>query len=268
MANKPVAKFSNLFAKKSEKELAMKEGGQRLAKIIKELSLLVEPGISSQALEARARYLIKATGAEPSFLGYRGYPAALCVSINQEVVHTPPSSREFKTGDVVSLDLGIKYQGFHTDMAITLALGEIDPEINRFLQVGRKALRLAIKKARAGIATGDIGNTIERFVSSQGFSVIKELAGHGIGASVHELPEIPNFGNRHKGEVLKQGQTICIEPMIAFGAGEVQEKANGSFVTKDNSLAAHFEHTILIKKSGAKILTKDFNPQKKLKSKP
>jgi len=200
-----------------------------------------------QELNNLAEELIKKAGAEPSFKNYKDFPASLCVCLNSEIVHCVPDKRKIKSSDLVSLDLGIKYQGYHVDMAVTLGQ-------NRINRICKKALKRALKKVRAGSTTGDIGNTIQRYVDSQGYSVIKELCGHGIGREVHEKPEILNFGKRHKGEVLREGQAICIEPMICEGNGEIKKKGHG-YETKDGSLSAHFEHTVLITKNSYKILT-------------
>ncbi len=214
---------------------------------MQELAQHAKPGVCLLELNNLAEKLIQEAGAEPSFKNYRDFPAALCVCLNDEIVHCVPDNRQIKHGDLVKLDLGVKYQGYHTDMAVTVGQG-------RLVRVCKKALKRGLKKARAGNTTGDIGNTIQRFVESQGYSVIKELCGHGIGQEVHMLPEIPNFGKRRKGDILQQGQTICIEPMIAEKSGEMIKKGYG-YATKDGSLSAHFEHTVLVLKNGYKILT-------------
>lgn len=219
-----------------------------------EIALAVKPGIKTQDLEDLARDLIKRHNVKSSFLNYKSYPAALCTSVNDEVVHIAPSNRILKDGDILSLDIGVSYQGWHTDMAITIPVGEIIPETKRLIKVTKKALKRGIKKARAGNTIGDIGNTIERYVKSQGFNIIKDLCGHGIGKTVHEKPDILNYGKRGKGEKLREGQMICIEPMVSMGSHEVIRDGYG-YKTKDGSLSAHFEHTILITKNKAKILT-------------
>lgn len=208
----------------------------------------VKPGVRLLELNNLAEKLIQEARAEPSFKNYKGFPTALCVCLNDEIVHCSPDKRTIKSGDLVKLDLGIKYQGYHTDMAVTIGQ-------HRLIRICKKALKRGLKHVRAGKTTGDIGNTIQRYVESQGFSVIKELCGHGIGEEVHMAPEIPNFGKRRKGDVLYEGQTICIEPMISEGKGEIIKKGHG-YATKDGSLSAHFEHTILVIKNGYEILTK------------
>ena len=232
----------------------MAEGGKILANIIKELEKMAKPGITTKELNRVAEDLVLASGGKPSFKGHQGFPAALCTSINEEIVHSAPSSRTLKQGDIFSLDLGIYYKGFHTDMAVTLPIGEIDYQAQRLIRATKKALKRAIKKIRPGNTTGDIGNTIQRYVESQGFNVVRDLCGHGIGKKLHEDPQILNYGKRHKGEKLQPGMTLCPEPMVVIGKGDIKE-AGYSFKTKDNSLSAHFEHTIVVTKTGAKILT-------------
>ncbi len=243
---------------KNQQEIQiMREGGKILAKIMAELSKIVKPGITTEYLDKVAQDLVFKYGAEPSFKGYQNFPAVLCVSINEEIVHGVPSSeRNLKEGDIVSLDLGILYQGFHTDMAVTLPVGQVIPEALRLIRVTKKALKRALKKIRPGNTVGDIGNTIERYVKSQGLKVIRDLCGHGIGRELHEEPQILNYGKRKKGTVLKPGMTLCIEPMVSLGSEEIEKAKDGfAYKTKDNSLSAHFEHTVLVTENGNEILT-------------
>ena len=250
---------------KTEKEiLIMKEGGQKLAQILKKLKESVKPGIKTKDLEELAKKLVSKEGAICSFKGYKDkestslpYPACLCTSVNEELVHVPPSNRVLKEGDVLKLDLGIFYKGFHTDMAITIPVGKISFEAQRLIRVTKKALKLAIKKARPGNTFGDIGNTIQRYVESQGFNVIRDLCGHGIGKNLHEEPKILNFGKRKTGEKIKEGMVFCIEPMVSLGDWKIEKTKDGfGYKMKDNSLCAHFEDTIAITKKGALVLTK------------
>lgn len=243
---------------KSPQEIAlMREGGGILAEIMEKLKGEVRAGISTRELDSLAKNLIFIYGAEPAFKDYQGFPAYLCTSINEEIVHGIPSERKLKEGDIISLDLGIFYKGFFVDMAVTLPVGEISPEAQRLIKITKKALKRAIKKVKPGNTLGDIGNAIQRYVEGQGFSVIKELCGHGIGRELHEEPQILNFGKRHRGLKLKEGMTFCIEPMVAKGKGEVEKMENGyTYKTKDNSLSSHFEHTIAVEKEGCEILTK------------
>ena len=207
-------------------------------------------------LDRAAEALILSYGAKPAFKGYEKFPYSLCASVNENVVHGYPSNKPLKNGDIVGLDLGVLYKGFNTDMAITVAVGEISFEARRLLKVTEKALRLGIKKARAGVKTGDIGNTIQRFVEDQGFGVVRILYGHGIGKKVHEEPYVPNYGKRDTGIELQEGMVICIEPMITAGGYDLRKSTDGyGFATQDNSLSAHFEHTVAITRDGCRGLT-------------
>jgi len=232
------------------------EGGKILATTVKELEKLAKPGITTLELDRAAEALILSNGAKPAFKGYEGFPYSLCASVNENIVHGFPSKYVLKNGDLLKLDLGVLYKGFNTDMAITVAVGNISFEAKRLMNVTKKSLRLGIKKAKIGNTIGDIGNTIQRFIEDQEFSVVRDLCGHGIGKSVHEDPKIPNYGKRGTGEKLAEGMVICIEPMVTTGDYNLKKSNDGyGYATKDNSLSAHFEHTIAITKSGPKILT-------------
>jgi len=234
----------------------MAEGGKILAKIMKELEKKVKPGITTEDLNRLAESLILKSGGKCSFKDYEGYPTCLCTSINEEIVHSVPSARQLKDGDIISLDLGIFYQGFHTDMAITVPVGKVDPEVQRLIRVTKKALKRGIKKTRPGNTIGDIGNTIQRYVESQGFNVVRELCGHGIGKEIHEDPKIVNYGKRHTGCEIKEGMVLCLEPMVTVGDWKLKKSADGfGYETQDGSLSCHFEHTVVVTKNGAKILT-------------
>lgn len=241
---------------KSEKEIEiMAEGGKILASILKEIKEKAVIGIEIQELNRVAETLLFKYG-EPSFKGYDNFPAGLCISINEVIVHGAPSKRKLKEGDVVSLDIGLYRNGFHTDMAITFALGEVPPGVQKLIQVGKKALKRGIKKVKVGNTVGDIGNTIQRYVEDQGFSIVRDLCGHGIGKELHEDPQILNYGKRHKGEEIKEGMVFCLEPMVTSGSYEIETIEDGfGLKTIDNSLSVHFEHTIAVTKKGAKILT-------------
>lgn len=247
-----------MISLKTPKEIQiMREGGAILAAILKEVGSVVQPGISTQYLNKVAQALLDKFKVKPAFLGYEGFPAVLCTCVNQEIVHSVPSKYILKEGDILSLDLGVKYKGFFTDMAITLPVGKIDFEKARLLKVTKKALKLGIKKAKEGNTVGDIGNTIQRYVESQNFNVVRELCGHGIGRDLHEEPKIPNFGKRGKGEIIKAGMVFCIEPMVTMGDWHLKKSKDGfGFETKDGSLSAHFEHTVAVTKEGPEILTK------------
>ncbi len=232
------------------------EGGKILANTLKELEKMVKPGVTTIELDRAAEALILSSGGKPAFKGYSGFPYALCASVNENIVHGFPSNYILKDGDILKLDLGVLYKGFNTDSAITIAIGNVSFETKRLLNVTKKSLRLGIKKAKLGCTIGDIGNTIQRFVEDQGFGVVRDLCGHGIGKSVHEDPKIPNFGKRQSGEKLLEGMVICIEPMVTMGDYSIKPSKDGyGYATKDGSLSAHFEHTIAITKSGPVVLT-------------
>ena len=186
----------------------MAEGGKILATVLNQIATMAKPGVTTMELDRAAEALILSYGAKPAFKGYEKFPYSLCASVNENVVHGYPSNKPLKNGDIVGLDLGVLYKGFNTDMAITVAVGEISFEARRLLKVTEKALRLGIKKARAGVKTGDIGNTIQRFVEDQGFGVVRILYGHGIGKKVHEEPYVPNYGKRDTGIELQEGMVI------------------------------------------------------------
>lgn len=248
---------SNKIIIKTQKEIdIMTEGGKILARIMEELKREVFPGIRTKDLEKKARELIKKYKVEPAFLGYDGYPAVLCASVNDVIVHGVPSNYQLKEGDVLSLDLGIKYKGYYADMAITVPVGKVSPEVLRLIKVTKKALKRAIKKTRPGNTIGDIGNTIQRYVEKRGFSVIKELCGHGIGKDLHEEPQILNYGKRRSGPKLIPGMVFCIEPMVSMGSERIKKAEDGfGYKTADNSLSAHFEHMVMVTKEGRKVLT-------------
>ena len=242
----------------------MAEGGKKLAKIMKELEKQVKPGITTQELNELAEELILKSGGQCSFKGYRDssggsaepFPACLCASVNEEIVHAVPSKRILKEGDILSLDLGLKYKNFHTDMAVTLTVGKATSEVSRLIRAGKKALKRGIKKIRPGNTIGDIGNTVQRYVESQGFNIVRDLCGHGIGESVHQEPQILNYGKRHTGPEIEEGMVLCLEPMITAGDWRIKKTKDGfGYQTADNSLSCHFEHTIAVTKDGNKILT-------------
>ncbi len=234
----------------------MTEGGRILAEIMRELEKTVKPGVATKELDNVAQDLIFKHKVKPSFKNYQGFPACLCTSINEEIVHTVPSERKLKSGDIISLDLGILFQGFHSDMAVTVPVGEIAPEIQRLIRVTKKALKRGIKKVKPGNTFGDIGNTIQRYVEPQGFNVVKDLCGHGIGKKIHEDPQILNYGKRRTGSEIKEGMVFCLEPMVTIGDFRIKKSKDGyGFVTVDGSLSAHFEHTIAMTKDGVKVLT-------------
>ena len=250
---------------KSQKEIeTMKVGGAHHAEILNELAKMIEPGMSTLILEEEAVRLIKEKGDKPAFLGYqpsgaeRPYPAALCVSINDEIVHGIPNEAEriIKQGDIVSLDLGVIHGGLITDAAITVAVGAIDDEASKLLKVTKQALQAGIECARPGNTVGDIGAAISAVVSGSKFSLAEDLAGHGVGYKVHEDPFVPNFGKVGEGEKLVVGMVIAIEPMVNVGKAGIKLAKDGYTIkTRDGSRSAHFEHTVAITKNGNIVLT-------------
>ncbi len=251
---------------KAQEIRTLREGGRRLANILAKGSAEVRPGVSSKMLNALAETLIRAGGDTPSFLGYapsgakRPFPAALCVSVNDEVVHGIPNETEkiLKDGDIVTLDAGLIHGGLFTDSAVTVGVGKIDEEAQKLLEITKQALVVGIKAVRAGATTGDVGFAIEQFVKSAAadYGIVRELAGHGVGYAVHEEPFVPNFGKKGEGAVLKAGMVIAIEPMLNEGSAGVKLGSDGyTYVTKDGSRSAHFEHTVVITEIGSEILT-------------
>lgn len=234
----------------------LREGGSRLASVVEAIKQRIKPGRTGLEIEKIAFDLMKKNGGRPSFLNHDGFPASICLSINEEVVHSVPSERKFKSGDLVGIDAGLFFRGMHTDMAVTVSVGKIDQEIAEFLKTAEEALKIGIKQARPGKTVGDIGSAIQEFVEEQDYSIAKELSGHGVGYKLHEKPIIPNFGKKGRGERLKSGMVIAIEPIINMGGREIETSIDGWQVkTKDGSLSAHFEHTVLITQKGNEILT-------------
>ena len=234
----------------------MREAGRVVAATIQELVRNIRPGIKTKELDDIAYKEIRRHGAKPSFKGYLGFPASICVSINEEIVHGIPGSRIIKEGDIVSLDVGAIVEGFHGDSAVTVSIGEITLEIDHLIQDTEEALRKGIQFAKAGNRIGDISSAIQTFVEAKGYSIVSEYVGHGIGRALHEDPQVPNYGNPNKGLMLYEGMTIAIEPMVNIGGWETQKlNDNWTVITADGSLSAHFEHTILITKGHAEILT-------------
>jgi len=234
----------------------MVEGGKILAEILRKLAETVKPGITTNDLEKLARELVLSHGVKSSFLGYDGYPAVLCTSINDEIVHGVPSDRVLKDGDVLKLDMGVLHRGFHTDSAVTVLVGGTDDQKNKLINVTKEALRIGISKAKVGNTLGDIGSVIQEFVEKNGFNVVRDLVGHGIGRELHEEPQILNYGEKGTGPELIKGMVIAIEPMVVTGDWKIKNSKDGfAFVTRDGSLAAHFEHTVAITEQKPIILT-------------
>ena len=242
---------------KSEREIAiMRQAGSIVAIILGILSDTVKPGMKTGELDIIAAREAAARGAVPSFKGYMGYPANLCVSLNDEVVHGIPGGRVIKEGDLVKLDFGVIYRGYQGDAAVTVGAGEISPEAKKLVEATHGALYAGIAKAKDGARLGDIGAAIEAYAGSFGFSVVREYTGHGIGREMHEEPQIPNFGEPGQGPLLKKGMTLALEPMVNAGGWQTGIGSDGWVVyTADGSLSAHFEHTIAITEGDSEILT-------------
>lgn len=249
--------MSEIPIKTKEEIEIMARAGKILALILDSLKKEIRAGLKTKDLDLKARQLINFYKVKPAFLGYDNFPAVLCVSVNDIIVHGTPSEYKLKEGDIVSLDLGIKYKGFFSDMAITFPVGNVDSEAIRLIKVTKKALKRAIKKTRPGNTFGDIGNAIQRYIEKRGFFTIKELCGHGIGKDLHEPPEVLNYGKRNSGAVLREGMVFCIEPMASIGCEKIKKADDVcAFKTADNSFSAHFEHTIAVTKNGARVLTR------------
>lgn len=244
---------------KTSRELRlMKEAGAIAAGALKAAGDAVEPGITTYELDRIAHKFIKDAGAYPTFLGYNGYPAAACISINDVVIHGIPSKKQtVKAGDIVSIDIGATFNGYVGDNAATFAAGEISPEAKRLSDTTREALYKGIEAAVAGNRLGDIGYAVQSYCEERGYSVVRTFTGHGVGTQMHEDPSVPNFGTPGRGLRLVPGMTIAIEPMINMGTHEVKQLSDGwTIKTKDGKLSAHFEHTIAITADGPVILTK------------
>jgi methionyl aminopeptidase len=244
---------------KSSAELEkMRRAGAVVAQVLVEIAELVKPGATTADLDLFAQTRTKELGAKPAFKGYHGFPATLCVSVNEEVVHGIPSKKRIlKEGDIVGIDFGVILDGWFGDSARTFAVGKVAPEAQKLLEITEKSLHLGIEQARAGQHLFDIGHAVQNFVESHGYSVVREFVGHGIGKSLHEDPQVPNFGVRGKGMLLKPGMVLAIEPMINAGKPEVRVLSDGwTAVTVDKALSAHFEHTVAITDQGPEILTR------------
>ncbi len=242
---------------RSRRELeAMKDACRISAQALQLAGSLVQPGITTGEIDREVRRFIESTGAKPSFLGYGGYPASACISVNDEVIHGIPGTRMIREGDIVSVDVGAYYNGYHGDNAATFAAGAISPEAQALLDATRDSLYEGIRAAQAGNRIGDIGAAVQAYVEARGYSVVRQYVGHGVGTDLHEDPNVPNFGTPGRGPRLMPGMTIAIEPMINQGTAEVRTlKDKWTVVTADGQLSAHFEHTIAITTNGPVILT-------------
>lgn len=234
----------------------LRENALMVSKTLAHVGKLVEPGITTRELDAVAEKYIRSLGAEPGFLGYEGFPATLCLSVNEVVVHGFPSDYRLREGDILSVDCGTKYRGFYGDSAYTFPVGKVDEDTRRLLDTTKASLYEGIAKAVAGGRIGDIGNAVQSYCESRGFSVVREMVGHGLGRNMHESPEVPNYGRQGHGVKLREGMVICIEPMINAGKKEVYLDDNGwGVITADHKKSAHFELTVAIRKGEPDILS-------------
>jgi methionyl aminopeptidase len=248
----------NLIVLKSPEEIEkMAQAGNMVGEVLEAIKGMIQTGMTTKEIELFADGRIKALGGKSAFKGYRGYPASICTSVNDEVVHGIPSSRKLKDGDIISIDLGVYYEGFYGDAAITAPVGKIDGETAALLRITEEALDLGIESAVEGNRVHDISYAIQSHAEKHGLSVVRTFVGHGIGRELHEEPQIPNYGTPGKGPRLKEGMTLAIEPMINAGSYEVRILGDGwTAVTADGKRSAHFEHTVLVTSGKPEILTK------------
>jgi methionyl aminopeptidase len=229
---------------------------QLVARILAELRAMVAPGVTTQAIDELAERRVREAGAEPAFKGYHGYPATVCASINEQVVHGIPSKRALAEGDILSIDMGAKLDGFYGDCAVTVPVGRVTAEAEELLRVTEEALFHGIGAVRPGARVSDIGAAVQRHVEARGYSVVREFVGHGIGTSLHEEPQVANYGPGGRGPRLAEGMVLAIEPMVNAGKAAVKVLEDGwTAVTRDSSLSAHFEHTVVVTRDGCEILT-------------
>lgn len=242
---------------KNEAEIAlMKQSCQLVSQTLGELAKHIKSGVTTKRLDRIAEEYIRDHGGQPGFLNYQGYPATLCTSINDEVVHGIPGDRVIEEGDIVSVDCGVLLNGYYGDSAYTFAVGEVGEDVVQLMEATKKALYLGIENAVEGSRLGDISYSIQHYVESRGYSVVREMVGHGIGRKLHEDPQVPNYGQRGRGTLLKEGYVLAIEPMINMGKKEIRQLNDGwTIKTKDGKKSAHYEHTVAVRKAAAEILT-------------
>jgi methionyl aminopeptidase len=243
---------------KSPQDLAMlKRSGEILAAVMQKVEKALRPGMTTLDIDLLSAELIVKQKAQAAFKGYKGFPGTACISVNEEIVHGIPGIRMIVEGDIVSIDLGVNYKGFFSDMAVTLPVGKVDANKLKLISVTQQALEIGIRQARVGNYLTDISHSIQSFVEEKGFSVVRQFVGHGIGTALHEEPEVPNFGSAGLGPVLKNGMVLAIEPMINLGSWKCRVLENGwTAVTEDGLASAHFEHTVAITDKGPQVLTK------------
>ncbi len=247
-----------MITRKSKSEIEkMKVAGQIVARVLKQLSAMAEPGITTLDLDQEAERMIRASDAYPTFKGYNGFKASICTSINEEVVHGIPSKRKLHAGDIIGIDCGATYMGYVGDAAVTVAVGAVSEEVCKLLEVTERSLYEAIEKCRLGNRLGDVCHAVQSFVEPRGYSVVRNFCGHGIGRNMHEEPQVPNWGEPGTGRWLREGWVLALEPMINIGKHDVKVLSDGwTVVTKDRKPSAHFEHTVAITADGPQILTK------------
>lgn len=245
-----------IYYKTSDEVRIIKQGAQILGKAHGEVAKYIKEGVKTSFLDKIAEEYIRDNSGVPSFKGYNGFPSALCISVNEVVVHGFPSGYVLKDGDIISVDCGVFHQGFHSDSAYTYPVGEVSPQVLSLLNATKESLYLGIEKAVFGNRIGDIGYTIQKYVEARGYTVVRELVGHGLGRNLHETPEVPNYGKKGSGPLLKSGMVIAIEPMINLGTRNiVQERDGWTIRTADRKVSAHYEHTVAIFEDRTEILT-------------
>jgi methionyl aminopeptidase len=251
-------KPTNLIVLKTADDLAcMRRAGRLAARAIREVARAVAPGAATVDLDRIAEAFIRGAGGVPSFKGYRGFPGSICTSVDDEVVHGIPGPRILQEGEILSLDLGVLLDGFHVDLALSVPVGEVPPEVRRLLATTETALAAGVAAARPGGTLGDVGWAIQSVVEAAGFSAVRDFAGHGIGRALHEDPQVPNVGRPGSGAALQAGMTLAIEPMVNMGGADVVMESDGWTVrTRDHSLSAHAEHTVAITADGPEVLTR------------
>ena len=246
-----------VFLRGKEEIEAIRAAARLVARTLAMLGSEVRPGVSTASLDQLAEAFIRDHGGRPAFKGYRGFPASICASIDDEVVHGIPGPRSLEEGDIIGIDVGVEMDGFYGDSAITFPVGRVSDEATRLLQVTREALERGVVQAKAGNRVGDISHAVQSFVEAQGFSVVRSLVGHGIGRQMHEEPQVPNYGTPERDPRLMAGQVVAIEPMVNAGVTEVVTQPDGwTVVTKDGRLSAHFEHTVAVGQGGPDILSR------------
>lgn len=251
------AQPSGITIKKPEEQEAMRRAGQVVALVLKRLGDALEPGMRTRDLDALASQVMKEAGARPAFLGYRGFPAVVCISLNEEIVHGIPGERVIREGDLVKIDAGAVVDGLYADAARSIPVGRVSPSVRALVEVTRNALEVGISHARPGAHIGDIGAAIQRYVEGRGYAVVREYVGHGIGRALHEDPAVPNYGQPGEGPRLLPGMAIAIEPMVNIGTYLTRVRDDGwTVVTADGTLSAHFEDTVIITETGCEVITR------------